>query len=193
MVDDGGGVGSQSSRSRPGAGCAYEPVGASDQCGRDWYGWYGAGHDGRVVAPPPAGGARFVSDLPFVSASNAWGPVERDRSNGEAGAADGRTLTLQGQTFVKGLGTHAGSDVRFVVPAGCTTLTAVVGLDDEVGSGGSAVFQVFDGVSKTFDSGLVRVPVRTSRSTATLTPGATARLVTTDNGNGNGQRPHRLG
>ena len=132
------------------------------------------------------GGARFVSDLPFVSASNAWGPVERDRSNGEAGAADGRTLTLQGQTFVKGLGTHAGSDVRFVVPAGCTTLTAVVGLDDEVGSGGSAVFQVFDGVSKTFDSGARTGASANVAVTATLTPGATARLVTTDNGNGNG-------
>ena len=133
------------------------------------------------------GGARFVSDLPFVSASNAWGPVERDRSNGEAGAADGRTLTLQGQTFVKGLGMHAGSDVRFVVPAGCTTLTAVVGLDDEVGSGGSAVFQVFDGVSKTFDSGARTGASANVAVTATLTPGATARLVTTDNGNGNGQ------
>ncbi|MGH2445283.1 MAG: PQQ-dependent sugar dehydrogenase, partial [Candidatus Limnocylindria bacterium] len=36
----------------------------------------------------------YLSDLPFVSSTNGWGPVERDRSNGETGATDGGTLTL---------------------------------------------------------------------------------------------------
>ena len=89
------------------------------------------------------GSVQYVSDLPFVSSTNGWGPVERDRSNGEQGAADGRTLTLNGATYAKGVGTHAASDVRVAIPSGCTTFTAVIGLDDEVGANGSVTFQVF--------------------------------------------------
>ncbi|MEU7474944.1 glycoside hydrolase family 97 catalytic domain-containing protein [Lentzea sp. NPDC042327] len=49
----------------------------------------------RAFVPPPVpSGTPFASDLPFVSESNGWGPVERDRSNGETGAGDGRPLQI---------------------------------------------------------------------------------------------------
>ena len=35
--------------------------------------------------PPPPTGTEYLSDLPWTSATNGWGPVERDRSNGETG------------------------------------------------------------------------------------------------------------
>jgi hypothetical protein len=41
--------------------------------------------DERIVGyrpPPPPAGTNAVSDLPFRSATNGWGPVERDQSNG---------------------------------------------------------------------------------------------------------------
>jgi hypothetical protein len=47
--------------------------------------------------------------------ANLWGPVERDQSNGENGVGDGRTLTLNGTTYAKGLGAHASSDVRYAL------------------------------------------------------------------------------
>jgi hypothetical protein len=39
--------------------------------------------------------------------TNSWGPVEKDRSNGEAGSNDGRTISLDGEKYSRGLGVHA--------------------------------------------------------------------------------------
>ena len=49
-----------------------------------------------AVPPPPPAGTDAVSDLPFLSATNGWGPVERDTSNGESAAGDGKTITIAG-------------------------------------------------------------------------------------------------
>ena len=68
--------------------------------------------------------------------TNGWGPVEKDKSNGENGAGDGHTLTLNGITYTKGLGAHAASDVRYALAANCTRFKASVGIDDEVGHSG---------------------------------------------------------
>ena len=61
----------------------------------------------RPVAPSSA---VFVSDLPFLAEANGWGPIERDKSVGESQPGDGRTLSLRGQTFAKGLGAHSAGD-----------------------------------------------------------------------------------
>lgn len=112
---------------------------------------YGAGRSYPWASPTaaPALGAQglnsgrtFVSDLPWTSARNGWGPVERDRSNGEQGAADGRPLKIGGRTFAKGLGVHASSDVRYALGGQCTSFTAAVGRDAEVGPRGSVTFEV---------------------------------------------------
>jgi hypothetical protein len=92
--------------------------------------------------PPPPPGARWVSDLPFVSATNGWGPVERDMSNGEQAAGDGGPITIDGVNYPKGLGTHAVSEVVLALGQACTTFHAIVGVDDIQGSSGSVVFSV---------------------------------------------------
>ena len=94
----------------------------------------------RAVPPLPPNGTVAVSDLPFLSATNGWGPVERDKSNGEQAAGDGKTITLQGVTFAKGLGTNSISDVEVYLGGHCSSFTATVGVDDEQGSGGSVTF-----------------------------------------------------
>jgi alpha-galactosidase len=53
------------------------------------------------AAPAPSDGTTPLSELSWTGATNAWGPVERDRSNGEQQAGDGRTLTVGGVTFAK--------------------------------------------------------------------------------------------
>ena len=89
----------------------------------------------------------FVSDVGWVFEGNGWGPVERDRSNGELGAADGGVLAVGGVSFVKGLGAHADSSVVVSLGGSCQTFDAVVGVDDEVGVLGSVGFEVWgDGV-----------------------------------------------
>ncbi len=93
------------------------------------------------VPPPPPHGTVYVSDLPFQS-TNGWGPAERDTSNGEALAGDGHPITLNGTVYAKGLGVHANGDVTLATGGQCTRFTAVVGVDDEVGSAGSVTFTV---------------------------------------------------
>lgn len=97
-----------------------------------------------VLVPPDAPrGEVFVSDLPFLSSGNGWGPVERDASVGEQAADDGAELTVGGTTYAKGLGVHAPSSVEFYLGDACTEFTAEVGVDDEVGDQGSVSFEVW--------------------------------------------------
>ncbi|MEU1190814.1 beta-galactosidase [Streptomyces sp. NPDC005859] len=102
-----------------------------------------------VQVPPPGLSADAqVSDLTPVKAVNGWGPVEKDASNGEEAAGDGRPLSIGGTTYTKGLGVHANSQIRIYLGGGCTRFTATAGVDDEVGDGGSVSFQVIaDGCS----------------------------------------------
>jgi beta-galactosidase len=93
-----------------------------------------------VPTPPPTG-VNWVSDLPFIS-TNGWGPVERDTSNGESAAGDGRPITLNGTVFAKGLGVHPPGTVTLNLAGNCTRFTATVGVDDEVGGSGSVRFSV---------------------------------------------------
>ncbi|MER5428589.1 beta-galactosidase [Streptomyces sp. NPDC002588] len=104
-----------------------------------------------VQVPPPGLSAdAYVSDLTLVKAVNGWGPVEKDASNGESAAGDGRPLSIGGTTYAKGLGVHANSQVRVYLGGGCTRFTATAGVDDEVGDSGSVSFQVIaDGRSLT--------------------------------------------
>ncbi|MDX8140694.1 glycoside hydrolase family 97 catalytic domain-containing protein [Lentzea sp. BCCO 10_0061] len=107
-----------------------------------------------VPPPTPANGAQ-VSDLPFMSETNGWGPVERDRSNGENTGGDGNVLTVGGVTYAKGLGTHAPSEVSVYLGRGCEHFTAKIGLDDETGQPGSVSFQVYGDDKPLYDSGVI--------------------------------------
>ena len=98
----------------------------------------------------------------LLSAKNGWGPIERDRSNGEQAAGDGKPLNLPVgfYTYTRGFGVHSNSEMRFSLKgtngATCKSFSARVGLDDEVDGRGSVVFQVYlDGV-KAYDSGIMR-------------------------------------
>lgn len=91
---------------------------------------------------PPAGSS-YLSDLTWSAMTNGWGPAERDTSNGEQAPFDGLPLTIGGTTFPKGLGTHASSELTYVLGGRCTSFTAQVGVDDEADdSGGSVRFVV---------------------------------------------------
>ena len=128
-----------------------------------------------------------MSDLPFLSATNGWGPVERDTSVGEQAAGDGKPITLQGVRFAKGLGTNSISDVSLYLGGHCRRFTATVGVDDEQGNGGSVTFSVIaDGHT------LVTTPRQTgSSANATIDVPITGAqildLVVGDGGDGNGQ------
>ncbi len=99
------------------------------------------------------GAETHLSDLTWTSMTNAWGPVEQDRSNGEQLLGDGRTITLNGVTYSKGLGVHGASDVRYSLSGLCSNFLSDIGMDDEVGTNGSVVFQVWTDGTLVYDSG----------------------------------------
>ncbi|MFC5830881.1 endo-alpha-N-acetylgalactosaminidase family protein [Nonomuraea insulae] len=139
----------------------------------------------RTLPPPPAADA-YAGDLEWVSADNGWGPVERDRSNGDTGPADGGPIVIGGRAFDKGLGTHAPAKVRFYVGGRCTGFTAFVGVDDVQTTRGSVEFAVVaDGVEKA-RSPVLRAADAAYELSADLTGARYVDLVAGDAGDGNG-------
>ncbi len=132
-------------------------VGPSVLDGSTSYPWVGAHAPAAGIRPLADTSDVYLSDLTWTAATNAWGPIEKDRSNGEQAAGDGKVLTIGGQTYAKGLGMHAAAEASYALEGNCTTFTASVGVDDEVGDRGSVVFQLWNGTSQMlYDSGVLR-------------------------------------
>jgi glucose/arabinose dehydrogenase len=136
------------------------------------------------TTPPIQSG--FLSDQQWTSATSGWGPVEKDRSNGEAAAGDGNAITLNGVTFAKGLGVHAASDVRYNLGGQCSGFTAKVGVDDEVGANGSVTFEVWADGARLYDSGIMRGDTATKNVAVDISGKSELRLVVTIGGDDNG-------
>jgi alpha-galactosidase len=94
-----------------------------------------------VVAQPPDG-VTHLSELAVVRAESAFGPVERDMSNGGSSEGDGNLITLGGKVYTRGLGTRATSEVVYYLGGRCSKLTTEVGIDDELTTSGAALFQI---------------------------------------------------
>jgi PKD repeat protein len=62
---------------------------------------------------------------------------------------------LNGVSYAKGLGTRAPSAVEFRPGGSCSGFTADIGVDDEVGTRGSIVFQVWGDGQKIYESGVM--------------------------------------
>ncbi len=91
----------------------------------------------------------YVSDLKWVSANAGWGTVQKDKSVGE------NTISLKGKTYAKGIGTHAASTIVYNLNGRYARFQSDVGVDDEVGTNSTVVFQVWADGSKIFDSGIM--------------------------------------
>jgi alpha-galactosidase len=141
----------------------------------------------RVPAPPPSGTAD-LSDVPWVFASNGYGPVEHDMSNGGPKAGDGFPLTINGVVYPKGLGTHAPAQLVFFVDGKCGNLTVDVGIDDDRNDArqtGSTTFEIWADGMKVADSGLRTWADPALTLSAQLTGAKYLKLVLTDGGNTN--------
>ena len=127
-------------------------------------------------------GISYLSDMNWLSASNDFGPVKLDRSNGGPNPGDGHTLTLNGVPYIKGLGVHANSDVVYDLGGAYSRFLADVGVDDEESIHGEADCQVladgrliFDSGVLSFDSATVKVSLDVSgvqRLSLVVRPGA---------------------
>jgi alpha-galactosidase len=130
-----------------------------------------------LVLPPAPTGTAALSDVPWVSATNGWGPVEKDMSNGETAARDGQQISIRGAKYPKGLGTNATSDITYYLGGNCTSLKTDVGIDDEEqANGGDVIFQIFAGDTKVADSGVITNTSPVKTLTADLTGAQWLRL-----------------
>lgn len=136
-----------------------------------------------VVVPPPAG-TSGLGDLLWLSATNGYGPVERDTSNGESAAGDGHPITIGGVVYARGLGVHAESSVEYYTGAACETVTAQVGVDDEKGANGTVAFEVWADGTKVASTGVLTNAMPAQPLTADVTGARLVRLVVTDAGDG---------
>lgn len=136
------------------------------------------------VPPPDLDATDWLSDHPFTSAQNGSGPVERDRSNGGNLSGDGGPLRIAGATWARGLGTSAAADVRFALSRAYRSFACDIGIDDETGGQGSAVFQLFVDGRKAFDSGLLRGGQAARPVSISLVGVDELRLVLLDGGDG---------
>jgi beta-galactosidase len=139
-----------------------------------------------ATPPPPPPGATPVSALRFLAEENGWGPVERDRSNGEQPAGDGRTITIGGQQYATGLGVHALSVVDVYLGGACERFTAAVGVDDEIGNRGSVVFETLTDGQVRSTSPLLRGADGAFAVDVDVTGAQVLRLRVHDGGDGNG-------
>lgn len=123
-----------------------------------------------------------LTDQDWTAATSGWGPAEKNRSNGEQAAGDGRTLTIRGTTYAKGIGAHATSTIAYNLAGTCKTLTVDVGLDDESRGKGSVNFEIYRDTTKVADSGTLTGTSPVQHLTADLTGGRQLRLVVNNGG-----------
>jgi hypothetical protein len=130
----------------------------------------------------PTTAAVYLSDLNWVSATNDWGPVERDGSNGEQDPSDSKTISLGGVPYAKGLGVHAASTVVYALNGGYTRFLTDVGVDDEVGDNGTVNFQVYLDGTLAYESGTLRGSSATSSVDLNVSGKNELKLVVTNAG-----------
>lgn len=92
----------------------------------------------------------WVSSLDVSRIEQGWGEGRSDRS------VYGRPLTIAGQVFQHGVGTHAPSIIPLEVEGKAGELSGWVGVDDETEGRGSIVFQVEADGKELWNSGLMR-------------------------------------
>ncbi len=107
------------------------------------------------VEPPLPRGDVYLSDLRFTYATNGFGPVELDTTNGEDAALDGRPIRLGGRAYDKGLGVHGPSLLRYRLGRACSRFAADVGIDDDQGDAGTVEFEVWADGERLFQSGVL--------------------------------------
>jgi len=122
-----------------------------------------------------------IYDVPYRF-NSGLGRVEENRSNGEADAHDGKIITLNGQTYFIGLGTHAPSTITVKLNGECSTFLSDIGIDDEVGDKGSVIFEVWADGEKLYESGEMTGASPTKTVNVSVEGKQELRLVVNSNG-----------
>ncbi len=77
-----------------------------------------------------------LADVKPTKATTGWGKVRRDAS------VEGNPMAIGGLKYARGMGVHATSELVYPLKPAYRLFVATVGIDDEIGKRGSAVFRV---------------------------------------------------
>ena len=91
----------------------------------------------------------WLDSLDLTTMRQGWGQPQTNHS------VTGKPLSIGGEKFDRGVGTHANSSFTVVVN-GAERFLARVGLDDDASGHGSVEFQILGDGKKLFDSGVMR-------------------------------------
>jgi beta-galactosidase len=78
----------------------------------------------------------FLSDIEPINWMQGWDDLGKDKSVG------GNSLTIKGQQFKKGLGTHSYSEIIYNIPSDVKRFDCYIGLDQESQNVGSVSFEI---------------------------------------------------
>lgn len=113
-----------------------------------------------------------------VSVTQGWQQTRTD-----AGIS-GRPISIAGQHYEKGLGTHAPGEMVFKLDRKHKLFTTDVGVDDQGGPAGSVILMVLVDGKEAFNSGLMKSGQSPKHVELDVTGITELRLVVTDGGNG---------
>ena len=126
-----------------------------------------------------AGESAWLADLDLSHTRQGWGRPGRDAS------VEGHPLTIAGQLFERGLGTHAESILRIDLGGRGARFTAQVGLDDEQENPGASVeFRVVGDGRTLWSSGVMKSGDRARPVSVALDGIRTLMLFVGDAGDG---------
>src|SRR4029077_6013957 len=91
-----------------------------------------------------------IETLDLQYAEQGWGEPQANKS------VDGHPIFIDGKRFEYCFGTHAISALRVALHGKAERFTATVGVDDEVGQRGTAVFKIVGDGKTLWESGVLR-------------------------------------
>ncbi|MFO7369229.1 MAG: NPCBM/NEW2 domain-containing protein [Bacteroidales bacterium] len=122
----------------------------------------------------------WLDELDLSAATQGYGVPMKNKS------LDGNTMTIAGETFERGFGTHAVSSLIIVLDGKASVFKARVGLDDEVaGHEPAAEFELYGDGKKLWSSGVMRLGDSARLCQVQLAGVQKLELVVADGGNGN--------
>lgn len=122
----------------------------------------------------------WLDELDLSTATQGYGMPMKNKS------INGKTLTIAGQSFERGFGSHAESSLTILLEGKATLFTAQVGIDDEVkGQRPAAEFVVMGDNQKLWSSGVMHLGDAAKLCSVALKGVKKLELVVTDGGNGN--------
>jgi alpha-galactosidase len=122
----------------------------------------------------------WLDELDLSTATQGYGMPSKNKS------LDGKPLTIAGNTFERGFGSHSESSLTVLLEGKAISFKAQVGIDDEVkGHDPAAEFVVIGDGKKLWTSGIMRLGNEAKPCSVDLTGVKKLELLVTDGGNGN--------